>query len=102
MPAMRVVILFSIRMYQRTLSPDHGWLRILFPDGCCRFYPSCSEYARQSISRYGWRGLWSVALRLARCHPWSAGGLDPVTPQPTKVGAQGAELRVNRFSSPQI
>lgn|GEM_PF-4384503 len=54
--------------------------------GCnCRFYPSCSEYAKSAIELYGaWRGGWLVLKRVARCHPWNLGGYDPVpTPTPT-------------------
>lgn len=48
----------------------------------CRFEPSCSEYSRQAFTSHGlMRGLWWTARRLARCHPWHAGGYDP-PPQP--------------------
>lgn len=68
-----------IRTYQLTLSPDHGWGRYLAPTVGCRYYPSCSEYARQAIVKYGVvRGGWFGLRRIARCHPWSAGGYDPV------------------------
>jgi hypothetical protein len=45
----------------------------------CRFYPSCAEYARTAIARYGLaRGLRHAVGRVARCHPWHPGGNDPV------------------------
>jgi uncharacterized protein len=60
-----------IRIYQWTLSP------LLGPR--CRFYPSCSQYALEAIQRFGvLRGGWLALARLARCHPWHAGGFDPV------------------------
>ncbi|MBI3115612.1 MAG: membrane protein insertion efficiency factor YidD [Candidatus Kerfeldbacteria bacterium] len=65
--------------YQRTLSPDHGWFRRRHPYGFCRFTPTCSEYTRQALLTHGTvRGLWLGMRRLLRCHPWSAGGADPV------------------------
>lgn len=68
-----------IRGYQRTLSPDHGALKVLYPYGCCRFYPTCSEYAYEAIGKYGIaKGGALAAKRLGRCHPWSAGGIDLV------------------------
>ncbi|MFZ5867245.1 MAG: membrane protein insertion efficiency factor YidD [Thermodesulfobacteriota bacterium] len=60
-----------IRLYQLFLSP-------LFPSAC-RFYPTCSEYAREAVSQHGiWRGLWLALLRLIRCRPFGPGGFDPV------------------------
>ncbi|MDP3986269.1 MAG: membrane protein insertion efficiency factor YidD [Candidatus Veblenbacteria bacterium] len=65
--------------YPRTLSPDHGWGRYLVPAAGCRYYPSCSEYAKQAVVRYGvTRGGLLGLRRLGRCHPFSAGGYDPL------------------------
>ena len=48
----------------------------------CRFFPSCSEYTAEAISTYGvLRGSAMGALRLGKCHPWHAGGFDPVPPR---------------------
>lgn len=57
--------------YQRWISP-------LLPPSC-RFHPTCSEYMRQAVERYGAaRGVWMGLKRLARCQPFCAGGIDPV------------------------
>jgi putative membrane protein insertion efficiency factor len=65
------VLMILIRVYQWTLSPMLG--------ARCRFYPSCSCYAHEAIERHGaLAGTWLAAKRLARCHPLSAGGYDPV------------------------
>ena len=48
--------------------------------GCCRFYPSCSEYAIEAIEKHGvFFGLFKGLKRILRCHPFSKGGYDPVT-----------------------
>jgi len=62
---------FAVRGYRLLLSP------LLAPS--CRFFPSCSEYAEQALSRHGaLRGGWLTARRLCRCGPWHPGGVDPV------------------------
>ena len=69
-----VAALFLIRCYQAFVRP--------FLVGACKFHPSCSTYAADAISLHGpWRGIVLAARRLARCHPFSPGGIDPV-PQP--------------------
>lgn len=75
-------IIKLINIYQHTLSPDHGWGRLLFSRAGCRFYPSCSEYIKQSIIERGLLiGLIFGFKRLGRCHPFSRGGYDPVGKQ---------------------
>lgn len=60
-----------LRSYKRIVSP-------LLPPAC-RFEPTCSEYMHEAISVHGLAaGLWLGVKRLARCHPWNAGGSDPV------------------------
>ncbi len=68
---MKRVLLALIRFYQRALSPA-------LP-ASCRFYPSCSDYTYQAVEKYGAvRGGWLGLRRISRCHPWNAGGYDPV------------------------
>jgi len=71
-----------ITLYQKTLSPDHGWFRARFPYGFCRFYPSCSEYTKLAISEYGvLRGSLLGIKRIVRCNPFSQPAVDPVPHQ---------------------
>lgn len=66
-------------VYRRTLSPDHGPGKIVFGNTNCIFFPSCSVYAEEAIRRYGFlKGIGLALGRISRCHPWSAGGYDPV------------------------
>jgi putative membrane protein insertion efficiency factor len=61
----------ALALYKNTLS--------LGLPATCRFYPSCADYAREAIARCGLaRGLWRALGRVARCHPWHPGGIDPV------------------------
>lgn len=60
-----------IRLYRRFLSPMLG--------ATCRFYPSCSRYALEALEKHGaLKGAWLAVVRICRCHPWHAGGFDPV------------------------
>lgn len=65
------IVLGIIRFYQRFLSPLLG--------SSCRFYPTCSHYTYEAIAKYGvLKGGWMGLRRISRCHPWNAGGFDPV------------------------
>lgn len=70
--------------------PVHAYRFFVSPllGSCCRFYPSCSAYALESLERHGpLKGSYLAVARLARCHPWCAGGYDPVP-----VGTTAARL----------
>jgi putative membrane protein insertion efficiency factor len=68
---MRRIPLALIRFYQMAISP-------MLPSAC-RFHPTCSQYGYEAISRYGIiKGGWMTVRRIARCHPFSRGGYDPV------------------------
>lgn len=73
----RMSVLFLIRLYQKTFSPDHGWYKSLFPQGYCKFYPTCSEYGYQTIKKNGLIiGLLKTSWRVLRCNPWGKGGVN--------------------------
>ena len=66
-----------IRIYQKTLSPDHGLLKVFFNHRWCRYEPTCSHYTIGTLQKYGFikgwlKGLW----RILRCNPFSKGGVD--------------------------
>jgi putative membrane protein insertion efficiency factor len=68
---MQRTVLALLRTYKRFVSP-------MLPSAC-RFYPTCSEYTIEAVAKFGVpRGLWMGVKRIARCHPFHAGGYDPV------------------------
>ena len=71
---MKTVLMALVRLYR--LIPKRP--------GICRYEPSCSEYALEALEHYGAvRGSWMAARRIGRCHPFTAGGFDPVPAPPT-------------------
>lgn len=68
---MKYVLIGLLKAYRFAISPLYGQV--------CRYYPSCSAYALEAVTEHGAiRGSWLAVRRLARCHPWAAGGYDPV------------------------
>ena len=68
---MKRLLLLLVQLYRSCISPPTS------PH--CRCYPTCSAYAMEAIERYGaWRGGWMALRRILRCHPFHAGGYDPV------------------------
>jgi uncharacterized protein len=68
---MKKLLLIFIKFYQYVISPLTG--------RNCRFYPTCSAYAVEAIEKYGCiKGLYLAVRRIMRCHPFHAGGFDPV------------------------
>lgn len=75
---MRRLLIGLVRAYRLLLSPSIG--------SACRFEPTCSAYALQALERHGAAmGSYLTARRLVRCHPWCAGGHDPVPDAPAGV-----------------
>lgn len=92
----RNVCIGILTIYRSLISPLYG--------DVCRYYPSCSRYALESIQQHGViRGVWLGSRRLARCHPWAVGGIDDVPPcahgRPI-VGRFGFVLGVERADHP--
>lgn len=68
---MQRVVIAALELYKRWISPA-------LPSAC-RYRPTCSEYMMEAVAKYGViRGVWLGTLRLLRCHPFHAGGYDPV------------------------
>ncbi len=68
---MQKILILLIKGYRAILSPIMG--------NQCRFYPTCSCYTEEAIRQHGaLRGSWLGMRRIARCHPWNEGGIDPV------------------------
>ena len=68
---MRYVLIGMLRVYRAVISPLYG--------DVCKFHPTCSAYALDAVTTHGSvKGTWLALKRLARCHPWSLGGYDPV------------------------
>ncbi|MDP4180186.1 MAG: membrane protein insertion efficiency factor YidD [Bacillota bacterium] len=65
------LLVYLIKFYQKNISP--------LKKPCCRFYPTCSQYAIESIIKHGvFLGLYMSVKRLMKCHPFHPGGYDPV------------------------
>ena len=79
----RNFLLVALRAYKWAISP-------LLPPSC-RYVPTCSEYAREAVERYGaLRGAWMASRRILRCHPFVKGGYDPVIKQEDAGGTHGS------------
>lgn len=72
---LRAILIGLLKAYRFAISPLYGQV--------CRYHPTCSAYALEAVTQYGGiKGSWLAVRRLGRCHPWAAGGYDPV---PVKI-----------------
>jgi putative membrane protein insertion efficiency factor len=77
---MKHLLIWALRAYRFAISPLYGQV--------CRYHPTCSAYALEAVETHGAvKGTWLGARRVARCHPWAAGGLDPVPPRTARSSA---------------
>lgn len=83
---MKYVLIGLLVVYRKLVSPLYG--------NVCKYYPSCSAYALEAVTVHGaMKGTWLAARRLGSCHPWAAGGYDPVP------GTPAAELWAAELSA---
>ena len=69
-------LILLVWIYQKTISPDHGWLKPWYPYGYCKFYPSCSQYTLLVLRRDGIFGIPKIIKRLINCRPGVAPAID--------------------------
>jgi putative membrane protein insertion efficiency factor len=71
----KYLLIGFIKAWRALISPLYGQV--------CRYHPTCSAYALTAVTEYGAvKGTWLSLRRIARCHPWAAGGYDPVPSRP--------------------
>lgn len=82
---MKKILITSINIYQKTLSPDHGLFKYRYPYGFCRHYPSCSEYTKLAIDNNGsLKGTLLGVKRIAKCNPFVSPSIDMSYIKPNK------------------
>ena len=84
-----------VKLWRRIISPGYGEV--------CKFHPSCSTYGLRAVETHGGlKGSWLIITRLARCHPWSQGGVDyvPGTPEAQAWAEQHDKQDCSGFSRP--
>lgn len=91
---MKFVLIALLKVYRAVISPLYGQV--------CKYYPTCSAYALESVQVHGAaKGSWLAAKRLASCHPWALGGYDPV-PGTEAAREWAAEQASKQASEPAL
>jgi putative membrane protein insertion efficiency factor len=79
---MAALLRLLVRVYRNSVG-------LVLPNSC-RYQPTCSQYALDALSEYGAaKGVWLTLKRIARCHPFTAGGYDPVPPKGQRTKDKG-------------
>ncbi|MGA8845509.1 MAG: membrane protein insertion efficiency factor YidD [Nocardioides sp.] len=88
---MKYLLIGFLKLYRLLISPLYGEV--------CRYYPSCSAYALEAVQVHGSiKGSWLAGRRLARCHPWAAGGVDKVPPRKSPAGPARSARDASEFN----
>ncbi|MCA0293777.1 MAG: membrane protein insertion efficiency factor YidD [Actinobacteria bacterium] len=94
---MKYLLIGLLKVYRAVISPLYG--------NVCKYYPSCSAYALEAVTVHGAiKGTWLATKRLASCHPWAAGGYDPVpgTPAAEAWAAEQASSSATAVPAPDL
>ena len=86
---MKQLVVATLKAYRLLISPLYGQV--------CRYHPSCSAYALDSVDAFGaGRGAWLALRRVGRCHPWAPGGYDPVPERFAWRGSPASDMSEER------
>ncbi|MGC3995063.1 MAG: membrane protein insertion efficiency factor YidD [Propionicimonas sp.] len=90
---MKYVLIALLKAYRAVISPLYG--------NVCKYYPSCSAYALEAVTVHGAvKGTWLATRRLASCHPWAAGGYDPVPGTPAALAWAAEQAARDTMADP--
>ena len=90
---MKYILIGLLKGYRFAISPLYGQV--------CRYHPTCSAYALEAVQTHGAvRGTWFAMRRVVRCHPWAAGGIDPVPPRKNRRSSTPSSLATPTTGEP--
>ncbi|MFL6159555.1 MAG: membrane protein insertion efficiency factor YidD [Marmoricola sp.] len=89
---MKWLLIGLLKAYRFAISPLYGQV--------CRYHPTCSAYALEAVTVHGSiKGSWMAVRRIGRCHPWAAGGYDPV---PRRSDEKSIPSKTDRVAEPHL